>query len=219
MKKMIYIMNKMLAVIFVLSVQIHAYAAPQSTVLVVGDSISAAYNMEYNQGWVALLQDHLNATYVNLQNFQVVNVSVAGETARNAQAKLPGLLEKHQPNYVIIELGGNDGLRGYPIDTIKQSLTAMVKQSQKFGADVVLVQMQIPTNYGRKYTEAFRDVFVQVAAENTVLLTPFILADIFGKEEMMQKDGIHPTAKAQPLILQKVFPILQVIIDSNDSKK
>ncbi|SFI34094.1 acyl-CoA thioesterase-1 [Pseudomonas guineae] len=192
-----------------LSLLLWGPAAFAGTVLVVGDSISAAFGLDTRQGWVTLLEKRLIE-----QNFdhQVVNASISGDTSAGGAARLPALLTEHQPELVIIELGGNDGLRGQPPAQLQQNLAAMVQQSQKIGAKVLILGMQLPPNYGVRYTTAFAEVFPKVANETGSALVPFVLEGIGGVPSMMQSDGIHPTAEAQPRLLDNVWPKLKPLL-------
>lgn len=180
-------------------------------ILVFGDSLSAGYRMDEEQGWVALLADKLAA-----QNspFEVVNASVSGETTVGGLARLPSALTTHNPAVVILELGGNDGLRGLPVANIRQNLVEMVKMSQAAGAEVILAGMQIPPNYGPRYTGPFAAQFGEIAAELDLPLIPFLIDGIPQQPELMQDDGIHPRAEAQPLIVDIVWPVLEPVLQS-----
>ena len=192
-----------------LSVLLWGPAAFAGTVLVVGDSISAAFGMDTREGWVALLEERLVE-----QGFdqRVVNASISGDTSAGGVARLPTLLTEHQPELVIIELGGNDGLRGQPPAQLQQNLAAMVQQSQKMGAKVLILGMQLPPNYGVRYTTAFAAVFATVAQQYATPLVPFVLEGVGGVPAMMQSDGIHPTAQAQPKLLDNVWPTLKPLL-------
>ena len=192
-----------------LSLLLWGPAAFAGTVLVVGDSISAAFGLDTRQGWVALLENRLVE-----QGFdhQVVNASISGDTSAGGAARLPALLTEHQPELVIIELGGNDGLRGQPPMQLQQNLAAMVQQSQKIGAKVLILGMRLPPNYGVRYTTAFAEVFPKVATETGAELVPFVLEGIGGVPSMMQRDGIHPAAEAQPRLLDNVWPMLKPML-------
>ncbi|WP_425914689.1 arylesterase [Pseudomonas sp. GWSMS-1] len=192
-----------------LSLLLWGPAAFAGTVLVVGDSISAAFGLDTRQGWVALLEKRLIE-----QGFdhRVVNASISGDTSAGGAARLPALLTEHQPELVIIELGGNDGLRGQPPVQLQQNLAAMVEQSQKVGAKVLILGMQLPPNYGVRYTTAFAAVFPKVATETGAELVPFVLEGIGGVPSMMQRDGIHPAAEAQPRLLDNVWPMLKPML-------
>ncbi|WP_339906620.1 arylesterase [Pseudomonas guineae] len=192
-----------------LSLLLWGPAAFAGTVLVVGDSISAAFGLDTRQGWVTLLEKRLIE-----QNFdhQVVNASISGDTSAGGAARLPALLTEHQPELVIIELGGNDGPRGQPPAQLQQNLAAMVQQSQKAGAKVLILGMRLPPNYGVRYTTAFAEVFPKVASETDSALVPFVLEGIGGVPSMVQSDGIHPTAEAQPRLLDNVWPMLKPLL-------
>jgi acyl-CoA thioesterase-1 len=182
-----------------------AAQAEEPGILVLGDSISAAYGMSLEEGWVALLARQL-------EQYRVINASISGETSEGALRRLPQLLQQHAPRWVIIELGGNDGLRGYPIDRFRNNLEAMVSLSRESGASVILLPMEIPPNYGARYTRDFRDSFVQVAQQADVWIAPFILDGIATNPSLMQADGIHPAVEAQPMMLENVLPaILQAL--------
>ncbi|MEQ9463943.1 MAG: arylesterase [Haliea sp.] len=182
-----------------------AAAGQTRTLLVLGDSISAAYGMSLDQGWVALLEARLRDSH---PHYQVVNASISGETTGGGLRRLPALLQRHQPSIVLLELGGNDGLRGYPPASIRDNLTGMTRMAQASGATVLLLAMEIPPNYGARYTEAFRNSFSQVAEETGARTLPFILDGVATDASLMQEDGIHPTAEAQPLLLQRLLPSL-----------
>lgn len=184
-------------------------AADAPRLLVLGDSLSAAYGIEVQQGWVSLLEQRLEAKYPH----QVINASVSGETTGGGLARLPALLKQHQPELVIVELGGNDGLRGYPLNVMKQQLAEIIEISRDAGAQVLLVGMQIPPNYGVRYTNRFRDTYTELADQYDLPLVEFLLADVALNAKLMQKDGIHPTAEAQEQILDNVWPVLQPLLE------
>ncbi|MCQ4310697.1 arylesterase [Pseudomonas stutzeri] len=186
-----------------------AQGALAGTVLVVGDSISAAFGLETSQGWVHLLQQRLDA---ETPDYQVVNASISGDTTAGGLSRLPTLLEEHEPEVVILELGGNDGLRGQSPAQLKQNLAAMVEMSQEAGAKVLILGMLMPPNLGKRYTEAFAKVFPQVASEHDVPLVPFLLEGVAGVPSMMQGDQIHPTAEAQSKLLDNVWPTLEPLL-------
>lgn len=196
----------------ILGVMILGLAVPvrAGTVLVVGDSISAAYGMDTDEGWVRLLAQKLQQFD---PAFAVVNMSLSGETTGGGLARLPDALRRHAPDVVILELGGNDGLRGYPIDRIHANLGRMVTASLDSGADVLLLGMQIPPNYGQRYGNAFHGIYHDLAAEHDVALLPFLLEGIATDDALMQRDGIHPTAEAQPLLLENLWPELEPLLD------
>jgi acyl-CoA thioesterase I len=181
-----------------------------ATILVLGDSISAGYGIQREQSWVSQLGSRVAGEG---SGWQVVNASTSGETTGGALARLPGALDEHQPEVVIIELGGNDGLRGYPVGSIRANLEAMVALAKDAGSRVLLVGMQIPPNYGPRYTRAFADVFTAVAEAHGVPLVPFLLDEVALRPELMQRDGIHPTAEAQDLLLDAVWPHLAPLLE------
>jgi acyl-CoA thioesterase-1 len=180
-----------------------------STLLVVGDSISAGFGLDTQQGWVELLQERLKQQDIDLE---VVNASISGDTSSGGLARLPALLAEHQPALVIIELGGNDGLRGQPPEQLQQNLAAMIADSRKQGAKVLLLGMQLPPNYGARYTKAFAQVYSDLATTADVPLVDFFLQGVGGQPQLMQADGIHPNAKAQPQLLENVWPALEPML-------
>lgn len=187
-----------------------ALPAAAQNILIVGDSISAAFGLEIEQGWVPLLQERISDEgYPH----RVVNASVSGDTTAGGHARLPKLLEKHEPELVVIELGGNDGLRGLKPTEMQQNLAAMVDRSRDAGADVVLLGMRIPPNYGVRYTQAFEQVFADIHSDKDVPLMPFFLADVAEVADLMQSDRIHPTAQAQPILLENAWPLIKDWLD------
>ena len=193
----------------VLAAMLWAQGALAGTALVVGDSISAAFGLETSQGWVHLLQQRLND---GEHEYRVVNASISGDTSAGGLARLPALLSEHEPDIVIIELGGNDGLRGQPPAQLKRNLAAMAEQAQQAGAKVLLLGMRMPPNLGQRYTSAFADAFDSLAAEKDLPYVPFLLEGIGGVQGMMQADRVHPTAQAQELMLDNVWPVLEPLL-------
>jgi len=189
-----------------LTLMLWAQGAVAGTLLVVGDSISAAFGLDSRQGWVALLQKRLDQQG---RSIQVVNASISGDTSAGGLARLPAMLAKHRPALVMIELGGNDGLRGTPLTQLQQNLAGMISASQTSGAQVLLLGMRLPPNYGKRYTEGFAGVYEQLAATHQVPLLPFFLEGVGGVPGLMQADGIHPTADAQPRLLDNLWPLLE----------
>ena len=169
------------------------------TVMVLGDSISAGYGIEPQQAWVNLLQKRLDQQYP--KQHKVVNASVSGETTSGALARLPKLLQTHKPNVVVVELGGNDGLRGQPPQMIQKNLVQLIQQSQKANATVVVLGMKMPPNYGTAYSKAFENNYKVVSQQYKVKLLPFFLEGVAGNKSLMQKDLVHPNGKAQPILL------------------
>ncbi|WP_312929937.1 arylesterase [Stutzerimonas nitrititolerans] len=193
----------------VLAAMLWAQGALAGTALVVGDSISAAFGLETSQGWVHLLQQRLND---GEHDYRVVNASISGDTSAGGLARLPALLSEHEPDIVIIELGGNDGRRGQPPAQLKRNLAAMAEQAQQAGAKVLLLGMRMPPNLGQRYTSAFADAFDSLAAEKDLPYVPFLLEGIGGVQGMMQADRVHPTAQAQELMLDNVWPVLEPLL-------
>ncbi|WP_203300992.1 arylesterase [Marinobacter sediminum] len=181
--------------------------ANQNTLLIVGDSLSAAYGVPSDRAWVQLLQERLNNN--GLSQWNVVNASISGETTDGGARRLPGLLADNSPDVVVIELGGNDGLRGFPPNVIESNLAQMITQVQDAGARAILVGMQIPPNYGQRYTQMFADIFPKLSDRYNTALVPFFLQGVYDQEGMMQDDGIHPSAEAQPKLLENVWPVLK----------
>lgn len=177
------------------------------TVMVLGDSISAGYGIEPQQAWVNLLQKRLDQQYP--KQHKVVNASVSGETTSGALARLPKLLQTHKPNVVVIELGGNDGLRGQPPQMIQKNLAQLIQQSQKANATVVVLGMKIPPNYGTAYSKAFENNYKVVSQQYKVKLLPFFLEGVAGNKSLMQKDLVHPNGKAQPILLNLAYPYIK----------
>lgn len=177
--------------------------AGEPVVLVVGDSLGAAYGIDPRQGWVALLGERLTE---NGHPHRVVNASISGDTTGSGVARLPRALRVHGPTVVVIGLGGNDGLRGYPVADIRANLAAMIETSQRAGAGVVLVGVSIPPNYGHEYRRRFRAMYEELAEQYAVPLASFAIEDVASTPGMLQDDGIHPTAAAQPMMLELVWP-------------
>ena len=188
-----------------------AYAR-ENTILVLGDSLSAAYGIEIERGWVNLLQNRID-NYSEDQQWNVVNASVSGETTAGGLARLPALLQKHQPMLCIIELGANNGLRGQSTALMQQNLEEMIKQCSLSGTSILL-GIKLPPNYGEKYTQAFHQVYSDLANVCDIPLVPFLLEGIALKDEYLQADRLHPTAQAQPIILDNVWPTLENWLDS-----
>lgn len=184
-------------------------AAAAATIVIVGDSLSAAYGMEISESWPSLLQQRLHE---NGHAYRVFNSSITGDTTQGGLTRLPRLLERHRPAVVILEMGGNDGLRGLPVEVTRNNLASMIEQSRAAGAKVILAEMRIPPNYGQSYTEKFNDTYQELTDEYDIVLLPFLLQDIALKPGLMQDDGIHPTVAAQPLILDQVWAVLEPLL-------
>tara|TARA_B100002003_G_scaffold196728_1_gene186973 strand:- start:1453 stop:2133 length:681 start_codon:yes stop_codon:yes gene_type:complete len=183
-----------------------ALARAEPVVLIVGDSISAGFGIPVQQGWVALMQ---NALEQDVPQLKIVNASISGDTTVGGRNRLPDLLSEHKPQLMILELGGNDALRGMPLQNIRKNLQSMVKSAQQAGTDVILLGMQIPPNYGARYTEGFRKLYQEVSEAENIPLVPFVQAEFILQDGMLQDDGIHPTEKAQPLIMKPVLEAVQ----------
>lgn len=179
---------------------------PSRTILVLGDSISAAYGMSLEQGWVTKMSRQLKAEAIPVE---IINASISGETSSGALSRLPKLLESHSPDIVILEIGGNDGLRGYPLEKLKSNLVTLVQLSGAIGAQTILVPMEIPPNYGSRYTDGFRSMYPSVAGETGATLSAFIMDGVATTPALMQPDGIHPTAEAQALLMENIIPTVR----------
>ena len=179
------------------------------TLLIVGDSLSAAYGIPVDQGWVALLQRQLTADNYTCT---IVNASISGDTTANARARLPQTISRHPPAIVILELGGNDGLRGLSLAAMKDNLAAMIRAVRQSGAQLLLVGVELPPNYGKHYTDKFRAVYRELAAKHQVALLPSLVDGVGTRPELMQADGIHPNGRAQALIAARVREALQPLL-------
>ncbi len=184
--------------------------AMAKTILILGDSISAGYGINVEQGWVAKLQQRLNQKYP--KQHRVINASVSGETTSGALARLPKLLNTYKPNVVVIELGGNDALRGQPPAGIQNNLNRLVTLSKNAKAEPLLLGMKIPPNYGSAYTRAFEQTFSTVAKKQQVTLVPFFLEGVAGNSKFMQRDLVHPTAGAQTRLLDNAWPYIEATL-------
>ena len=184
-------------------------SAATKTLLIVGDSLSAAYGIDVSAGWVAQLQQRL---IQNNMDYKVVNASISGDTTANGLARLPKLLDAHHPRIVVIELGGNDGLRGLSLPEMQHNIKAMIDKATVHGAKVLLLGIRLPPNYGKTYTERFHRVYDDIAGESKVPLAPFILEGIATDRALMQADGLHPDAQAQKKVLENVWAELQSML-------
>lgn len=189
-----------------------AESPAQRTLLVFGDSLSAAYGIEADDGWVNLLAERLATENTG---YTVANASVSGETSSGGLARLPAALDEFKPAIVILELGGNDGLRGLPLGVLKDNLTAMIEMCLAANAEVLLAGIQIPPNYGPRYTEPFYALFGEIAEDMKLAFVPFLIDGIPQQPDLMQRDGIHPKAEAQFMILDNVWPILTPMLRTN----
>jgi acyl-CoA thioesterase-1 len=186
--------------------------ASARTILVFGDSLSAALGLRPEQGWVALLAQRVQAQGYG---YEIVNASVSGETSSGGLQRLPRALDLHRPLIVILELGANDGLRGLPVEALHANLAQMVRLSQQAGARVLLVGIRIPPNYGQRYGDQFAGVFPALAEQYRLPLVPFLLQDVALRPALMQEDGMHPNASGEPVVLDNMWPYLKPLLKKN----
>jgi len=184
------------------------YAASNS-ILIYGDSLSAAYGIPQQLGWASLLQQRLEDQHYP---YKVINASVSGETTSGGLSRLSATLNEHQPNIVILELGANDGLRGLPLTEMKANLAQIIEKSKKSGAKVLIIGMRIPPNYGPKYSQSFTQKYQQLSQEFKVPRVPFMLQGMENRLELIQDDGLHPNVQGQPIILENIWPQLKLIL-------
>jgi acyl-CoA thioesterase-1 len=192
-----------------------AGAAPPRTILLLGDSLSAAHNIELNASWPVLLQKHLAEMR---PPYRLVNASISGETTASGRARLPALLKQYRPALVMLELGANDGLRGLPLAEIRTNLAAMVDAADASGARVLLLGIELPVNYGPQYRDGLRAIYTGLARSDHVGLLPFLLQGVALDPALMQADGLHPTAAAQPRVLANVWTILTPMLQAGQQK-
>ncbi|NLQ16378.1 arylesterase [Marinomonas sp. M1K-6] len=185
--------------------------ASASTLLIMGDSLSAAYNLRQQDGWVSLLEKQLSQSHPEIK---VVNASVSGETTQGGLSRFDALLTTHNPNWVVLELGANDALRGYPLNQTTLNLEKMIEQAHQSNATVLLVGNQIPQNYGKRYTQMFFNLYKDIADKYDVAYLPFMLENVALNKDLMQSDGLHPNKAGQPIVLQNILPHLQPLLDS-----
>jgi acyl-CoA thioesterase-1 len=185
------------------------------TIVVVGDSLSSGYGIAAEQSWVALLEDRLQAEGYG---YQVVNASIAGDTSAGGLARLPRLLSLHMPELVVLELGGNDGLRGQPVRTLRDNLEKMIALARDSGARVLLAGIQIPPNYGSAYTQSLASVYPELAQQHEIELVEFLLADVALNRDLMQGDGIHPNAAGQRIVFENVWRVLKPMLTARDGE-
>jgi acyl-CoA thioesterase-1 len=185
-------------------------AGSPTTILVVGDSLSAAHGMDREDGWVALMEQRLGQRD---GHYRVVNASIGGDTTRGGRSRLPAALADHEPDIVIIELGGNDGLRGIPLSETRRNLAAMIEAAHAHDGRVLLLGVRLPTNYGSAFIERFQAVFRDLGNDYDIAVVQKFLAGVGEEPELMQADGIHPTAEAQPRLLANVWPELETLLE------
>lgn len=188
-----------------LVLSVTAAAVQAKTLLILGDSLSAGYGLSQQQSWVHLLQQKLDQQD---SGWSLINASISGETSGGGLARLPALLDQHKPDYVLIELGANDGLRGFPVPQLESNLNAMVTQIKQQQSKAVLMQIRIPPNYGPRYTKLFTDLYPKIADEQQIPLWPFFMETIALKQQWMQADGLHPNLEAQPVIADLMLPLV-----------
>ena len=187
-------------------------SATADTILLVGDSLSAAYGMPADAGWVALLQQRLKSEQYP---YQLVNASISGDTSASARARLPRALDRHRPAIVILQIGGNDGLRGLSLEELKQNLAAMIAQVSSRGGSCLLLGVHLPPNYGSHYTGKFHNIYHELATETGAALVPSLVDGIGTRGELMQADGVHPNRDAQPVIAERVWSGLRPLLEGN----
>jgi len=175
------------------------------SIVVLGDSISAAYGFEVEQGWVALMQENIKSEY---PDYTIYNESISGDTSAGGLARLPLIIKKYKPNIIMLELGANDGLRGMSLFAMKKNLSAIIEQSKKSGAQVLILSMRIPSNYGKRFTDMFYGSYQKLSTQHEVSVVPFILENVALDKKFMQRDGLHPNALAQPIISNHIYPYL-----------
>lgn len=211
-----FVTRRTLSKLFLLSLLSFSFVASATAltketpkILVYGDSLSAAYGLPQPQGWVSLLKKKLSAQGYH---YTVINASISGETTSGGLTRLAITLANTKPSIIILELGANDGLRGLPLNEMKNNLSVMIDQCNKAKVRVLLVGMQIPPNYGPKYTDTFRQTYRELSQQHTVSLVPFMLENIAAKPHLIQNDGLHPNALGQPLILNNIWPTLSTLL-------
>ena len=178
-------------------------------ILIYGDSLSAAYGIPQQQGWAALLKEKLAQEKLT---YEVINASISGETTDSGLTRLASTIKQVKPSFIILELGANDGLRGLPINNMRNNLNAMIQLCKKSGIKVLLIGMRIPPNYGVKYSEAFSQTYVQLAKQHKVALVPFMLQSVAARPELIQSDGLHPNTLGQAIILENIWPELRTLL-------
>ncbi len=205
--------HSILRLVFILFLVIKPLsAAADNTILILGDSLSAAYGLQQEQGWVKLLQDKYNDEQADIA---LVNASISGETSGGALRRLDALLTQYQPTHVLIELGANDGLRGFPVKKMQANLTSLIQKSQAANAMTALMEIYIPPNYGPRYSKMFTDSFSQISEETDTHLLNFFMLNIADKPELMQNDGLHPNKKAQPLIRDEMYDSIKTWLNKD----
>ena len=197
---------KILIIYFLLNLSLNLYSEKAKSLLILGDSISAGYGMSKEKQWSEVLKEKLNQEKISLK---IINASVSGETTGGGLVRSDKLLQNNMPNYLLIELGGNDALRGYPPQTVKSNLLEIINLAKTYGSKSIIMQIRIPPNYGNRYRNEFESIYTEIAEETGSLYMPFMLNNIALEKNLMMADGIHPTEKAQPLIAEEIFNYLK----------
>ena len=207
-------MRQRLIVLSLLCLICSSPKAASPVILILGDSLSASYDIDPARGWPQLLQKRLDQ---QLLDYRVVNISISGETTYGGLRRLPAALDKYGPAVVIIELGGNDGLRGLSLEIMKKNLASMITHAKQKAARVLLIGMRIPPNYGNFYITKFHAIYHELAETYRISLLPFLLTYVAGDPKLMQEDGIHPKTQAQPIIVNNVWPVLLPMLNLKTS--
>ena len=197
---------KILIIYFLLNLSLNLYSEKAKSLLILGDSISAGYGMSKEKQWSEVLKEKLNQEKISLK---VINASVSGETTGGGLVRSDKLLQNNMPSYLLIELGGNDALRGYPPQTVKSNLLEIINLGKTYGSKSIIMQIRIPPNYGNRYRNEFESIYTEIAEETGSLYMPFMLNNIALEKNLMMADGIHPTEEAQPLIAEEIFNFLK----------
>lgn len=197
---------KILIIYFLLNLSLNLYSEKAKSLLILGDSISAGYGMSKEKQWSEVLKGKLNQEKISLK---IINASVSGETTGGGLVRSDKLLQNNMPSYLLIELGGNDALRGYPPQTVKNNLLEIINLGKTYGSKSIIMQIRIPPNYGNRYRNEFESIYTEIAEETGSLYMPFMLNNIALKKNLMMADGIHPTEEAQPLIAEEIFNYLK----------
>lgn len=197
---------KILIIYFLLNLSLNLYSEKAKSLLILGDSISAGYGMSKEKQWSEVLKEKLNQEKISLK---IINASVSGETTGGGLVRSDKLLQNNMPSYLLIELGGNDALRGYPPQTVKSNLLEIINLGKTYGSKSIIMQIRIPPNYGNRYRNEFESIYTEIAEETGSLYMPFMLNNIALEKNLMMADGIHPTEEAQPLIAEEIFNYLK----------
>ncbi len=214
-------LKRQLVVLSTIMLLLISSLASASTLLIMGDSLSAAYNLRQQDGWVSLLEKQLSQSNPEIK---IVNASVSGETSQGGLSRFQPLLETHKPTWVILELGPNDALRGYPLNQTTINLETMVEQAEQANSTVLLIGNQIPQNYGKRYTQMFFNLYKDIANKYKIAYLPFMLQDVALRKDLMLDDGLHPNKQGQKIVLNNILPYLEPLLlennkDNNDKDK